>query len=77
VGAGLHCIAFGTPFTEARLRTESPLDNRWIVPDPNALLDTVDTLLDETTQPNRISLSRTSPTFNVPTFNVPTCNMQR
>ena len=49
VSAGLHCIAFGTPFTEARLRTESPLDDRWIVSDPNALLDTVDTLLDETT----------------------------
>jgi len=49
MSAGLHCIAFGTPFTEARLREESPLDDRWIVSDPNALLDTVDTLLDETT----------------------------
>jgi HAD superfamily hydrolase (TIGR01509 family) len=48
VAAGLHCIAFGTPFTEQRLRDESPLDDRWIVTDPNELLDTVDTLLAET-----------------------------
>lgn len=48
VRAGLHCIAFGTPFTEARLRDEAPLDDRWIVSDPDALLDTVDALLDET-----------------------------
>jgi HAD superfamily hydrolase (TIGR01509 family) len=47
VDAGLHCIAFGTPFTEARLRTESPLDDRWIVTHPAALLDTVDALLAE------------------------------
>ena len=49
LAAGLHCIAFGTPFTETRLRDESPLDDRWIVSDPTALLDTVDTLLAETT----------------------------
>jgi beta-phosphoglucomutase-like phosphatase (HAD superfamily) len=48
VRAGLHCIAFGTPFTDARLREEAPLDDRWIVSDPEALLDTVDALLDET-----------------------------
>jgi len=48
VRAGLHCIAFGTPFTEARLREEAPLDDRWIVSDPDALLDTVDTFLKET-----------------------------
>jgi beta-phosphoglucomutase len=46
--ADLHCIAFATPFTEKRLREESPLDDRWIVSDPNNLLDTVDTLLAET-----------------------------
>lgn len=45
--AGLHCIAFGTPFTEARLREESRLDDRWIVTDPDELVSTVDTLLDE------------------------------
>ena len=49
LAAGLHCIAFGTPFTETRLREEAPLDDRWIVSDPTALLDTVDTLLAETT----------------------------
>jgi HAD superfamily hydrolase (TIGR01509 family) len=49
LAAGLHCIAFGTPFTDARLREEAPLDDRWIVSDPNALLDTVDTLLTEAT----------------------------
>ena len=47
VAAGLHCIAFGTPFTEARLREESPLDDRWIVTDPDELIATVDTLLDK------------------------------
>jgi len=47
VRAGLHCIAFGTPFTEQRLREKAPLDDRWIVSDSEALLDTVDTLLDE------------------------------
>ena len=46
--AGLHCVAVGTPFTEARLRAESPLDDRWIVTHPSALLDTVDALLAET-----------------------------
>jgi len=46
LAAGMHCIAFGTPFTEARLRAESPLDDRWIVSDPEALVGTVDTLLD-------------------------------
>jgi HAD superfamily hydrolase (TIGR01509 family) len=46
LAAGLHCIAFGTPFTEARLREESPLDDRWIVTDPDELIATVDTLLD-------------------------------
>jgi len=45
--AGLHCIAFGTPFTKARLREEAPLDDRWIVTDPEALVATVDTLLDQ------------------------------
>ena len=48
VRAGLHCIAFGTPFTEARLREEGLLEARWIVTDPEALLDTVDALLHET-----------------------------
>jgi HAD superfamily hydrolase (TIGR01509 family) len=48
VRAGMHCIAFGTPFTEQRLREEAPLDDRWIVSEPDALLDTVDALLDET-----------------------------
>ncbi len=48
VAAGLHCIAFGTPFTEKRLREEAPLEDRWIVSAPNDLLDTVDTLLAET-----------------------------
>ena len=47
VDAGLHCVAVGTPFTEARLRAEAPLDDRWIVTDPSALLDTVDALLAE------------------------------
>ncbi|WP_103019254.1 HAD family hydrolase [Salinibacter altiplanensis] len=47
LAAGLHCIAFGTPFTEARLQAESSLDDRWIVTDPNDLLNTVDTLLEE------------------------------
>jgi HAD superfamily hydrolase (TIGR01509 family) len=48
LSAGLHCVALGTPFTEARLRAESPLDDRWIVTHPSALLDTVDALLAET-----------------------------
>jgi len=48
VSAGVHCIAFATPFTEKRLREESPLDARWIVSEPSDLLDTVDFLLDET-----------------------------
>lgn len=47
LAAGLHCIAFGTPFTEARLREESPLDDHWIVGDPEELIVTVDTLLNE------------------------------
>ena len=47
VAAGLHCIAFGTPFTEARLRAEAPLDDAWIVTDPEALIATVDRLLDK------------------------------
>lgn len=52
VDAGLHCVAFGTPFTEARLRAEAPLDDRWIVSDPAALLDTVDALLAEDVGPS-------------------------
>ena len=47
VAAGLHCIAFGTPFTQTRLQDEAPLDSRWIVTDPDVLLETVDTLLEE------------------------------
>lgn len=47
LNAGLHCIAFGTPFTEKRLREEAPLDDRWIVTDPDELIATVDTLLKE------------------------------
>lgn len=47
VNTGLHCIAFGTPFTEERLRDESPLDERWIVTDPSDLIATVDTRLEE------------------------------
>jgi beta-phosphoglucomutase-like phosphatase (HAD superfamily) len=54
VSAGLHCIAFGTPFTEKRLREDSPLDDRWIVSDPDALLDTVDSFLNETAESNRL-----------------------
>ena len=33
---------------EARLRAESPLDDHWIVSDPDELIATVDTLLKET-----------------------------
>ncbi|MFB6249976.1 MAG: HAD family hydrolase [Salinibacter sp.] len=47
LAAGLHCIAFGTPFTEERLRADSPLDDRWIVDGPDELVATVDCLLDE------------------------------
>lgn len=47
LAAGLHCIAFATPFTEKQLRTDSPLDDRWIVSDPHQLLDTVDALFEE------------------------------
>ncbi len=46
LAAGLHCIAFGTPFTEERLRADAPLDDRWIEDDPDELVATVDTLLD-------------------------------
>lgn len=49
LAAGLHCIAFGTPFTETRLREDSPLDDQWIVTDPDELVSTVDRLLDEET----------------------------
>jgi beta-phosphoglucomutase len=48
LAAGLHCIAFGTPFTEDRLRAESPLDDHWIMSDPEELIATVDTLLNKT-----------------------------
>ena len=45
LAAGLYCIAFGTPFTEERLRAESPLDDRWIVSDPEQLIAAVDARL--------------------------------
>lgn len=47
LAAGLHCIAVATLFTEDRLRADAPLDDRWIVSDPDQLLDVVDMLLDK------------------------------
>ena len=45
--AGLHCIAMTTDFTRDALRDAGVLDARWIVDDPNALPNTVQTLIDE------------------------------
>ena len=45
--AGLHCIAMTTDFTRDALRDAGVLDARWIVDDPGALPQKVQTLIDE------------------------------
>jgi len=45
--AGLHCIAMTTDFTRDALRAADVLDARWIVDDPDALPNAVQTLIDE------------------------------
>jgi HAD superfamily hydrolase (TIGR01509 family) len=45
--AGMWCIAVATPFTRQRLYDEGSLDERWVVDDPDNLMVTVETMLNE------------------------------
>jgi len=41
LAAGMWCIAVTTPFTRQRIHAEGLLDGRWIVDDPDTLMDVV------------------------------------
>ena len=41
VAAGMNVVAFATPFTRASLHSTQVVDHKWIVHDPEQLLDTV------------------------------------
>jgi HAD superfamily hydrolase (TIGR01509 family) len=45
LGAGMHCIAVGTPFTKDALHQSGVLDTRWIVDDPADIFAVVDRLM--------------------------------
>jgi len=47
LAANMHCIAVATPFTQAALHEADLLDERWIVDEPDTLLDVVDQMLEE------------------------------
>ena len=42
IAAGMNVVAFGTPFTSASLHSAQVVDHKWIVHDPEKLLDVVE-----------------------------------
>ena len=47
LAAGMWCIAVTTPFTRQRIHAEGLLDGRWIVDDPDTLMDVVQQMVAE------------------------------
>ncbi len=47
VAAGMNVVAFGTPFTIAALHSAQVVDHRWIVHDPDKLLEVVEERITE------------------------------